>query len=289
VYRGGRHVVAPWSYFLTFPATLINIEWLAADKREAVEGSSALDLAPMDMRTSEGNMMTLSLALQYTINPDTLGDMYLLYKDGVQQNFVTKLRAGFGDYISTRKSAELWENRAEVTDGLLATCHRVAKDQLKAFVKCWQLQFLGVKVQDSVEDAFTRQQVQNQRQKYEMKSQQAQKLRAATKVIESEYDRNISIVKSSAEAQAYNLVQQATSDAALKWAEARAAALKTIRDGVAVSATPAQGTTAAIPAVTMTPAQIIKYLEKVSLISSPSSAMTYGDFSSAVIFANSEL
>merc|ERR1719162_2509818 len=107
-------------------------------------------------------------------------------------------------------------------------CKNVCENDLRGFISCWRIELHDVDLNLKIEQANIRQQVEKQKQQTERMIQNASLIRAETEVIVSDYARQVRIVEAGANAKAYNIPQEATSNAAYTQQQARADALKII-------------------------------------------------------------
>lgn len=191
--------------------------------------------------------------------------------------FISNLRSALQSKIAMFKATDLYEKRFDVDNALLDTCHKVCKDNLHGFLSCWGMQLMDVNLDARIEKANINQQVERQKQSTEKMKQQASLIRSKTKVMESDFVRQVKIVNVQAEAEAVNITRKAKSDAEFNIQEAKAAALTVIQNTLKIN-----DFSAPLPHN-----EILKYLEDSALIDSTGGAMVYGDFQSATIFANS--
>jgi len=267
IYHGGRNFIGFYNHYIEFPSTLQSIEWLDGRPPQGTR-----DLSPMQVRTSDGLMVTLGIVAQYRFVKDKLGDIYREFNKNIESYFISNLRSSIQETISTFRATELYENRVNVTNSLLQMCHDVCKGDLHGFLTCWRLDLLTVALDSKIESANIREQVEKQKQETERMIQNASLIRAETEVIVSDFQRQIQVIDATAAAKAYNITNQARAEAALAEQEARATALRVVQD--TVTAGP----------VVMTQDQQLNYLEKLALIDDPKSAMVYGDFQTASVF-----
>mmetsp|Transcript_11979 Transcript_11979/g.42806 ORF Transcript_11979/g.42806 Transcript_11979/m.42806 type:complete len:358 (-) Transcript_11979:189-1262(-) len=268
-YHGGRNFIGFWNNYLEFPADLQSIEWLDGTPPY---NKPTRDLSPMQVRTSDGLMVKLGLVTQYQINKEHLSDIYRTFKLDIEGYFISNLRSQIQETIAQFRATELYENRIMVADSLMKMCQDVCKADLKGYLTCWRIDLLEVGLDQKIEDANIREQVEKQKQKTEMMIQQASLIRAESEVIEADYARLITVVDGNATAQAYSLTQEAVANALNAEQLARAEALAIIQSKVT------SGT------LKMTTAQQLQYLEKLTLIENPGGGMVYGDFNSASVF-----
>jgi len=220
-------------------------------------------------------MTELGIVAQYQVVLEQIPDIYQTYKTDYESFFISNLRSAIQGLIAQFKATELYTDRPTVDAALFKTCQDVCADNLKGFLTCWGIQLLDINLDERIETANIRQQVEMQKQATAYMNQQASLLRAKTKVMEADFDRQIKIVKVQADAQATNITKKAVSDADFNLQEAKATALHTIQNTVRNGASPISNT------------DILKYLEQGALIDSTDGALVYGDFQSATVFANS--
>eukprot|EP00440_Ansanella_granifera_P051938 gb/GFBE01056311.1/.p1 GENE.gb/GFBE01056311.1/~~gb/GFBE01056311.1/.p1 ORF type:complete len:389 (+),score=98.15 gb/GFBE01056311.1/:1-1167(+) len=271
-YQGGRNLIGFWNDYLEFPATIQSIEWLPG----APIDSKTRDLSPMSVRTADGLMVELGVVAQYRVVKDKIPDIYQTYKTDYEAFFISNLRSALQGIISTYKATELYTNRDEVDQSLYTTCQQVCEQNLKGYLSCWGIQLMEVNLDERIETANIRQQVEMQKQATENMKQKASLIRAKTQVLESDFDRQVKLVNVEADASAVNITKKAASDAEYNMAQARAEALNIIQNTVKNGFMP------------LSKLEILKYLESNALIDSSQGALVYGDFQSATIFAKSD-
>jgi len=272
-YHGGRHLIGFWNSYLEFPGTIQSVEWLPGRPLE----SSTRDLSQMNVRTSDGLMVELGIVAQYKVVEDKIPEMYRSYKTDYEAFFISNLRSALQSKIAMFKATDLYSKRFEVDNALLDTCHKVCEDNLHGFLSCWGIQLMDVNLDPRIEKANINQQVERQKQSTESMKQQASLVRSKTKVMESDFIRQVKIVNVEADAEAVNITKKARSDAEFNVQSAKAAALNVIQNTLKSGGA----------AVALSHKEILKYLEDSALIDSTGGAMVYGDFQSATIFANS--
>merc|ERR1740139_722442 len=86
VYYGGRNFVGFWKGYVEFPATIQSIEWL-----HGVPAPGTRDLSPFNVRTLDGLMVNLGIVTQYSIVREKIPEIYRLYKDDVEEFFISNL------------------------------------------------------------------------------------------------------------------------------------------------------------------------------------------------------
>jgi hypothetical protein len=71
VYSGGWYMVGPTVSFLTFPATLVNIDWT---------DYSGAQRAPLTVRDNDGQDIRFAFSIQYRLTQSQIGQLYTKYK-----------------------------------------------------------------------------------------------------------------------------------------------------------------------------------------------------------------
>jgi len=269
VYHGGRNLIGFWNTYIEFPATIQAIEWVDSSM---VMTYGRRDLSPMQMRTADGLMVGLGVVAEYHVVKEKVPDIYQHYLADYETFFINNLRSAFQVLIGGYRATELYTERLKVSKGMYETCQKVCQENLKGYLTCWGVQLNSLTLAPKIEEANVRQQVEMQNQHTELMKRQASLTRSETRVKEAEYERLIKVVQANATAEAYKIKHKAQSDADSRWQEARAGALGIVSNSVKMMGQ------------TMTPAQLLTYLERMALIDSPNSPMLYGDFQSASVF-----
>lgn len=197
VFDGGWHYTGITSSFLTFPATIQNVEF--TDYKGA-------DSAPLQARTEEGLTVTLSLAFQYKLVKASVGQLYEAYTDKYESNFIRIARGAIIEEAAKYNSAEYWTNRKAIG----AAIKKLINDRLAtAYATCESIQILSVDLPASRESAIVNSQVTKQINNQKQYEQEATQGRAAISVDWSETDRTITVIQGNAQAEATRIVNEA--------------------------------------------------------------------------------
>lgn len=258
-YRGGRHVIGFWNDYITFPATLQSLEWLSS---APLDQEHVKDLSPMVMRTSDGLMVQLGITVQYRLVEGNIPDMYMQFKDSYENFFISNIRSGFQNILANHASDDLWVHRHEVAMEFQTECQAICADpaKLRNYIECWGVQLTGANIDDQIESKIIQRQVQVQDQEYYGVKRQAALIRTGTEVMESEYDKNITIARANATGNAFRIQNEAAANAALRFSEAKAQALTLIQSNLSA----------------LDHSDIIRYQERVALIEKRHTNMVYG-------------
>jgi len=215
------------------------------------------------MRTSDGLMVQLGITVQYRIVKRMIPNMYQEFKDSYENFFISNIRSGFQNILANHPADDLWIHRHEVAEEFLRECQNIcaAEDKIRGYINCWGVQLTGANIDDQIEAKIIERQVQVQEQDLYHVKRQAALIRTGTEVLESEYDKNITIARANAAGNAYRVQNNATANAAFSFSEAKAQALETIDRHL----------TAPLDHM-----DIIRYQQKVALIEKSNTNMVYG-------------
>lgn len=140
VYEAGLHWIWTGHTFLRFPNIWLNMEFSTGDD----------DL--LHSRTSDGLPLTLGLAFQYTLQKDSLYDLYMTYKDSypdvvynVASNIIGDLASEYSAYSFFNDKHKIAVHMQEVLDDYL---------QKNMFMKVNALQILLIHLPSSFEAAI---------------------------------------------------------------------------------------------------------------------------------------
>eukprot|EP00397_Hematodinium_sp_SG-2012_P058241 GEMP01073514.1.p1 GENE.GEMP01073514.1~~GEMP01073514.1.p1 ORF type:complete len:349 (+),score=66.93 GEMP01073514.1:90-1136(+) len=196
-YHGGRHWIWPWNSFITFPATVVTVEF--SDDKHAQQG-------PLETRTKDGLALELSLSFQYHVQKDSVAKLYalanLLYEPLFIRNARDVLMKAGADY----EAFEYWQERdrigAEMQD-------LVARRLVHSFANCTGLQLLVIHLPPEYESSIVDTQVEQQRVETRFKEQQSARIEAETRVKEATFSRNITILQKGANAEFFRIDKEA--------------------------------------------------------------------------------
>jgi len=214
IYHGGRHWLWPWGTFITFPATVVTVEF--SNDESAHNG-------PLETRTKDGLALELSLSFQYLVEKENVTKLYSLANRFYEPLFIRNardvlLKAG-GDY----DAAEYWLERGRIGQEM----HLLVTKRLhQSYATCTGLQLLVIHLPPEFESSIVDTQVQKQRIETRQKEQQSARIEAETKVIESEFNRNITVLNEGAKAEFFRIEQEAEAVAQQKRIETEAFVMK---------------------------------------------------------------
>lgn len=96
VYPGGWYFIGPVMSFITFPSTLVNLDF--TDYPDAQS-------KPLVVKDNDGQEITLSFAIQYKLQQENIGRLYNEFQKGYETTFISYIdsvvRKVVGDFDST--------------------------------------------------------------------------------------------------------------------------------------------------------------------------------------------
>mmetsp|Transcript_98725 Transcript_98725/g.175741 ORF Transcript_98725/g.175741 Transcript_98725/m.175741 type:complete len:369 (-) Transcript_98725:50-1156(-) len=268
-YHGVRGFVGFWKGYLIYPGTVLSLEWMDGSP---MDGDSSRDMQPMEVRTADGLNVKLGIIVQYRVVEEFVAEIYKNYKQDYEAFFTSMLRSSIQSLLGGYQATDLYQKRAEIADRLWDACHKVCKTQLKGFLTCWGIQLRDIIFNDRIETVNINQQVEGQKQQTAEMHQKASFIRSQTKVQEAEFDKEIRLVTSRTEADAFNITRKAEADAEFRMKEARAAALYIMKNTVK------QGK------VAMDETQFVTFLERLAMLEAKDGPMIYGNFERSAVF-----
>jgi len=198
VYESGRYLVCPWQSFLLFPASLQTIEFTA----EPALVPSGLRYEPLHTRTKEGLPLRLQVSLQYSLQKEHVGSLYMEFNQNYAQVFISSIRDILIKAAAEYEASKLWVNRME----LGATMQQMVDEALRrTYAECWGLQLMVIELPQTFESSIVRTQVQKQSTAMRENEQKAAQIRAETDVIQAEYDRTVKVTQAEGKAN-YTLI-----------------------------------------------------------------------------------
>lgn len=201
VYRGGRHLIGPWSSFVTFPATQKNVEFSMRKLASA---------PPLDTRTKEGLSLKLHVVFQYQIRQDEVPQLYQLASTQYEKLYTRVVRDVLLKAAAQYNAPEYWSRRQAIG----AEMHKLVDRSLKeSYADCPGLQILIIDLPDQYEASIVATQVQKQQIKSKENEQKASFIRAQIGVLVAEYNKNITVTLATANADATRVTQSAQAQA----------------------------------------------------------------------------
>jgi len=114
VYAGGWYFLGPFSSFVTFPATLVNIDWTD------YEGAQ---YKPLDLRDNAQQDVRLSLSVQYKLKFDDIGKLQNKFQTGYQVKFASYIESVVRSQVGQFGGTAFWTDRKNSGEILRQKCN----------------------------------------------------------------------------------------------------------------------------------------------------------------------
>lgn len=212
----GRHFAGPMVSFILFPTSILN---------------SQMELVS---RTSEGYPLTLKMSFQYQIIPEHVLELYRAYNVKYELVIVRNARDAMMKAVSQYSATDFFMKRQSIIDDM----HKLLQERLiQSYVNCWWIQFDDVQQSHTFEDNLLRAQLQEWFVYTKEAQQIVSAIQANTSVLKAEFEKNISIVNSTAIADCALLISKAEAQAQVFLREAEANATLMVDSAQATSST----------------------------------------------------
>jgi hypothetical protein len=189
VYHSGRHWWEPLTTFVLFPTTVQNVK---------MEFTS---------RTSEGYPLNLKAEFQYQLIPDKITELYSHYTVKYEAVYQRNVRAEMMKAMSEYDASALFKKRVEILKDMETRVDRVLRD---SYARCWSVQFDDVMQPAAFEKTLLLTQLQEWYSRQKLAEQRTSAIEAGTQVLEAEFNKNISVVNSTATQKCKYIISQAT-------------------------------------------------------------------------------
>lgn len=206
VYDPGRYFIGPWSSMLHFPSDVQRVEFV---------GNGLLDVdgdrfPRLHTRTKEGLALYLQVSLQYRLQKATIGKLYNEFSTNYDDLFVSTIRDTLILVASDYTAYELWEQRKEVGEHMQEALNSKLSE---TFAECWGVQLLTIDLPTTFDEAIVKTQVQKQTCSTMEYAQKVAQIHAQTDVIQSEYNKEVTVLDASGAANYTLITKTATADA----------------------------------------------------------------------------
>lgn len=221
VYGAGRFFIGPMNTFIIFPASVQNIEFTNEIRLQP----SGRRYSALHTRTKEGLALHMQVSLQYALKAKEVGYLYREFNQNYEEVFLSTIRDTLIKAAAEYKATQLWLKRAEVGREMRLLVNKALN---KTNAECWGLQLMGIELPQVFDSSIVDTQVQSQNISTMKFSQQATQIRAETRVLKSDYDRNVTVILAKADANYSLVVKKATANARSKVLATEAKVLKTV-------------------------------------------------------------
>jgi hypothetical protein len=223
-YGPGLYWIGFWKEFVEFPSVLNTIEFSNEGVEEDVQ-----DLAALRSRDKDGKLIFLDVSIQYLLHQDKVGFIYKDMLTYYEDIFISELRDQIAKAANLFSVQEIWQSYSTVVDLMTQRCVTVLTLR---HAECWGLQLWGVRLSSGFENKLIATQVRKQGQKTALASKLQEEVRATTRVLVAEYQKQITIKEAEGSADVYQITTLARSTASSNLVRAQADVLQIIRDRV---------------------------------------------------------
>jgi len=228
VYSAGRHFIGPMNTFVIFPASVQNIEFTNEMKMKP----SGRRYSALHTRTKEGLALHMHVSLQYALRGPEVGLLYAEFNQNYEEVFLSTIRDTLIKAAADFKATQLWKNRTGLGQEMKILVNRALNT---TYANCFGLQVMDIKLPLTFDSSIVDTQVQSQNISTMQFSQQATQIRAETKVLKSDYDRNVTVILAKADANYSLVVKKAKANARSKVLATEAEVLKIVSQRLRLS------------------------------------------------------
>lgn len=197
----GRYWQGPFNKYIMFPTTLqvVHLEMVS--------------------RTNEGFPIDLTVTVQYRLQRDKIIELYKEFNIKYEQVFIRNIRDSMMRAISEYSAQDFYQIRKKILDEM----ETIARARLDTtYAEVWSIQFDDVAQSTQFESTLLQAQMQNWYARTKMKEQEVSAVKAHTAVIRAQFDKNISIVNSTATSECAFITSTASAQASIYTQEADA-------------------------------------------------------------------
>lgn len=214
-YPEGRYFMGPAVSFYLFPTTVRTVE------------------LKVTARASDAYPLSLTFTFQYILDKDKIMDLYNRHSKNYEKVYHRIAKEAVMKAIGGYTSGAFYEQRGKVLDDLYALICEQLKQQ---FAKCWGLQFKDIDLAPQLEKKLLTYEIDRWYVKKKNAEQLISRVTSITDVVEADFQKNISIVRSNSTAEQQIIKKQSESQARLLTKEAEANATIAAREAEAQAA-----------------------------------------------------
>eukprot|EP00746_Dinoflagellata_sp_MGD_P164127 gnl/MRDRNA2_/MRDRNA2_92586_c0_seq1.p1 gnl/MRDRNA2_/MRDRNA2_92586_c0~~gnl/MRDRNA2_/MRDRNA2_92586_c0_seq1.p1 ORF type:complete len:420 (-),score=101.90 gnl/MRDRNA2_/MRDRNA2_92586_c0_seq1:25-1284(-) len=194
-YEEGRYFMGPSVSFFLFPLTVTTLE------------------LKVTARASDAYPLTLNLAFQYTLDKDKIINLYKTHSHKNYQNVYKRVaKEALMKAIANYPSPGFYAERDKINDDLYSLICEKLKEN---FATCWGLQFKDVDLAKQLETKLLRMEIDRWYVKKKNAEQLISRVVSVTDVVEADFQKNISIIRSNSTAEQNIIKKQSESQARL--------------------------------------------------------------------------
>jgi len=228
VYTAGRHFIGPFNAFVLFPSSTQTVEFVN-DLSLSAEGQR---FSALHTRTKEGLALHMQVSLQYRLKGAEVGKLYSEFNTFYEDMFISTIRDTLIQTAAEYEAYQLWTQRIQVGERMQELVNEALG---KTYAECWGLQLMTIELPASFDKSIVLTQVQSQKVETMRYDQVATKIRAETKVIEAEYDRNVTVIKAYGKANYTLVTRSARAEARGKTLDTESVVMNTIKMELALA------------------------------------------------------
>lgn len=228
IFGPGRHFIWPMNTFVIFPSDAQNIEF----SNEASLPVSGRRYPALHTRTKEGLALHMQVSLQYLLNGPKVGALYKEFNLNYEEVFLSTIRDTLIKAAAEYKAAQLWKNRKEVGMEMQRSVNNALST---TYATCWGLQLMDIELPDIFDKSIVMTQVQRQNATTMSYSQVATVIRAETEVIMAQFNRNVTVIRATAEANYSLTTKKAKAQARSNILDIEADVLKKVQERLALT------------------------------------------------------
>lgn len=221
-YPPGRHIIGPMSSMLIYPATVQTLEF--SSRASAIA-------APLRTRTDEGLDLTVHIAFQYKLKPDSLYNLYMLYRDDYRIVFERKATSLLLQVASTYEAEKYWTERPVIGEAML----QGLRNLFQAEADVTGLELFVMDLPANFEDKIVQTQVQRQIKRTRESEQGAAVIRAEIEVMLADFARSQQITLNAATANATLLTKTAEANAQRRRIDVETEAMRGVKTKIGLS------------------------------------------------------
>jgi len=226
VYRGGRYFIGLGHTFITFPTNCVTIDFT---------NDPMAKNAPLATRTKDGLPVTIEIALQYKLKPDSLLQLYTELNIGYEAAFVRNARDALLEEAGDHLATEYWEHRKQIGELMLERLSTAPG--LMEFADIRGVQILTVILPSAYEMSIMQTQVSVQEQKKAAFEQAVERVNSETAQLVNTYNNTVTVLLREASAEAQQIKQNALARARYNTIMAEAAAYEEAQDQLGLDST----------------------------------------------------
>lgn len=185
VYPGGWYFIGPVMSFITFPSTLVNIDFTEFPDAQS---------RPLTVKDNDGQEIRLSFSVQYRLQQENVGALYNQFQKGYEVTYISYIDSVTRKEVGNFDSTALWRDRKASGDKIRDAINEKLSS---VFAECTNIQIINAQLSSKREESLIGTQVTKQQGKTKTKEQRAKEIRSNITVIESESQKNITQIQGS--------------------------------------------------------------------------------------------